>query len=107
MYGTIQRGRVKKDRIRELMALGKEWDDRGRKSAVGYINSEMLWCDEGGGRFCMIIHFTSKEAYRKNADSPEMDAFYRRLRACLEEDPEWTDGTFTQWDSPYAQVPFE
>lgn len=107
MYGTIQRGRVKKDRIRELMALGKEWDDRERKRAIGYINSELLWCDEGGGRFCMIVHFTSKEAYRKNADSPEMDAFYRRLRACLEEDPEWIDGTFTQWDSPYAQVPFE
>lgn len=105
MYGTISRGKVRKDRIQELMALGKDWDAGERKRAVGYINSELLWCDEGEGRFCMIVHFTSREAYKKNADSPEMDAFYQRLRACLEADPEWTDGTFTQWDSPYAKPP--
>ena len=29
----------------------------------------------------------------------------RRIRACLEADPEWTDGTFSQWDGPHAQVP--
>lgn len=46
-----------------------------------------------------------KEAYRKNAESPEMDAVYQRIRACLETDPEWTDGTFPQWDGPHAQVP--
>ena len=105
MYGTIQRGKVKKESVRELMALGKEWDGLWRKRTVGYISSELLWCDDGGGRFCMIVHFTSREAYRKNSESPEMDAFYRRIRACLEADPEWTDGTFSQWDDPYAQVP--
>ncbi|MDO8506072.1 MAG: antibiotic biosynthesis monooxygenase [Candidatus Limnocylindria bacterium] len=105
MYGTIQRGKVRKDRVRELMALGKEWDARERTRAVGYISSELLWCDEGEGRFCMIVHFTSKDACRKNAESPEMDAFYQKIRACLEADPEWIDGTFTQWDGPYAQVP--
>ena len=105
MYGTISRGKVKRDRIPELLALGREWDASGRKRAVGYINSELLWCDEGDGRYCLIVHFTSREAYRKNADSPEMDAFYRKVRACLEADPEWTDGTYAGWDSPYARPP--
>ena len=105
MYGTIARGKVRNDRIREFMALGKEWDVRERKRAVGYINSELLWCNEGQGRFCLIVHFTNREAYVKNAASPEQDAFYHKLRACLEADFEWTDGTFAQWDSPYAQPP--
>ena len=105
MYGTISTGRLKKDFLREMMALGKEWDARERKRAVGYINSEILWSDAGDGRFMMIVHFTTKEAYIENARSPEQDAFYRRLRACMEEDPTWFDGTFAAWDSPYAKPP--
>jgi len=105
MYGTIARGQVRKDRIGEFMALGMEWDARERTRAVGYINSELLWFDGGAGRFGLIVHFTSREAYMKNANSPEMDAFHQKLRACLEADFEWTDGTFAQWDSPYAQPP--
>ena len=30
--------------------------------------------------------------YRANADSPEQDARYQKLRALLEDDPEWNDG---------------
>ncbi len=105
MYGTIMRGRMKKDCLREFMALGKEWDGRERKRAVGYINSEVLWEDEPEGRFCLVVHFTSKETYVKNANTPEQDAFYQRMRACLEEDPQWIDGHWDQWDSPYAHPP--
>ena len=103
MYGTIMRGKLRKDRAADLFALGKEWDARERKRAVGYLNSEILWLDEGEGWYCLIVRFVSREAYRKNAESPEMDIFYQKVRACLEDDPVWTDGTFAQWDSPYAQ----
>lgn len=105
MYGTIARGKVRKDRVREFMALGKEWDTHERKRVIGYINSELLWAERSEGRFCLIVHFTNREAYLKNANSPEQDAFHQRLRACLDTDFEWTDGIFAQWDSPYAQPP--
>jgi hypothetical protein len=51
------------------------------------------------------VHFTSKESYLANANSPEQDAFYRRLRACLEADPEWIDGSFGRWDDAHAHPP--
>jgi quinol monooxygenase YgiN len=105
MYGTIMRAKMKRDCVRDFFALGKEWDGQGRKRAVGYINSEILWEDKEEGRFCMVVHFTSREAYQKNAASAEQDAFYRRMRACLEADPQWIDGAISQWDGPYAHPP--
>ena len=40
----------------------------------------------------IVVVFENKEAYRANADSPEQDARYQKLRALLEDDPEWNDG---------------
>jgi len=40
-----------------------------------------------------------------NARSPEQNAFFLRFRACLEADPEWTDGEFHAWDTPFPQPP--
>jgi hypothetical protein len=34
----------------------------------------------------------SKEAYTSNANTPEQDARFRRLREFMETDPEWHDG---------------
>jgi quinol monooxygenase YgiN len=105
MYGTIARFKIRRDQIREFLALGKEWDDRERKRAIGYVGAEILWEDKEDGRACLVVHFTSHESYMKNANSPEQDTFYKRLRACLEADPEWIDGTFGRWDSAYAHPP--
>lgn len=105
MYGTIMRAKMKKDCVREFLALGKEWDARERGRAVGYISSEILWEEKEEGRFAMVVHFTNRETYRKNAESPEQDAFYQKMRACLEGDPEWQDGVIEPWDSTYARPP--
>ena len=105
MYGTIARFKLRKDKLREFLALGKEWDDSGRKRAVGYLGSELLWEDREDGRACMVVHFSSRESYKQNADSPEQDAFYLKMRACMESDPEWIDGDFGRWDDAYAKPP--
>jgi hypothetical protein len=105
MYGTIARFKLKKECLRDFMGLGREWDSKERVRAAGYINSEILWEDREAGRACMIVHFTSKEAYVKNANSPEQDRFYRRLVACMEGEPEWIDGAFEPWDSEYSRPP--
>jgi antibiotic biosynthesis monooxygenase (ABM) superfamily enzyme len=91
--------------VRTLMSLGKEWDDRERVRAKGYISTEILWDDREDGRGMMIVRFSSKDEYLRNANSPEQDAFFKRLRACLEQDPEWTDGEFHAWDTPFAKPP--
>jgi hypothetical protein len=105
MYGTIMRSKVKKECVRDLYALGKEWDASHRKRAVGYISSEILWEDQEEGRICMIVHFTNKEQYFKNAASPEQHEFYLRIRDCLETEPVWIDGYFDRWDTFYSRPP--
>jgi len=105
VYGTIARVKVKRDSVATLVALGKEWDELERMRAKGYIGWEILWQDAGEGRACFITRFATKDDYWKNARSPEQDAFFQTFRACLEEDPEWLDGTFNQWDTPFGMMP--
>ncbi len=105
MYGTIMRGKLKRECVRDFFALGKEWDTFHRKRAVGYITSELLYEDAEEGRISLIVHFTNKEQYLKNANSIEQHEFYLRFRACLEEDPVWIDGEFQKWDAHYARPP--
>ena len=105
MYGTIARVKVRKDKIREFFALGKEWADREQKRAFGYLGGEILWEEKEEGRACLVVHFSSRESYLQNANSPEQDAFYRRLRACLEEDPMWIDGEYGRWVDAHARPP--
>ncbi len=40
----------------------------------------------------MVVWFTDKAAYQKNAASPGQDKRYQELRALLAADPEWHDG---------------
>ena len=105
MYGTIARIRVKKDKVRDLYALGQEWYASHRKGVPGIIGTEILWEDKEPGRACMIVRFTNKELYFKNAESSTQHQFYLRMRACLEADPEWIDGYYDKWDSLYHRPP--
>jgi antibiotic biosynthesis monooxygenase (ABM) superfamily enzyme len=104
MYGTIARIKVKPDKVRELYALGQQWDDQ-RKRVPGFISTEILWEERETGRALMIVRFTNKELYFQNANSPEQHQFYLRMRACLESDPEWNDGYYDKWDSLYHRPP--
>ncbi|HZB98136.1 MAG TPA: hypothetical protein VE219_06015, partial [Candidatus Sulfotelmatobacter sp.] len=36
--------------------------------------------------------FESKDAYMRNANTPQQDANFRQMRELLEADPEWHDG---------------
>jgi hypothetical protein len=44
------------------------------------------------GELYPAVVFTSREAYRANAESPEQHARYGRILQLLEAPPEWHDG---------------
>jgi quinol monooxygenase YgiN len=86
MYGTVARMRVKPgmfDKLRELMSGG---------DIPGHVDTLVYQMDSDPNQLMMAVIFDSKEAYVKNADSPEMNALYEQYVQLLEGPPEWNDG---------------
>ncbi len=52
----------------------------------------MLVPDEWDDEILLVVMFDDKESYTKNADDPAQHQDYLKMRALLEDDPEWTDG---------------
>ncbi len=88
MYGTIARMQVKPGKMEEFNRLGRETATRipGMKFVHVYRT------DADPNQVFMVVAFESREAYRRNAESPEMDKQYQAYRALLAADPEWHDG---------------
>jgi heme-degrading monooxygenase HmoA len=87
MYGTVARFRVKpgmEQKLQETMS--------GDENIPGYVGAIVYKMDDNPNEMYLAVVFDSKEAYVKNADSPEQDARYREFREMLEADPEWHDG---------------
>ena len=40
--------------------------------------------------------FDDEASYKANADSPDQSQRYLELRALLDDDPDWMDGTFDE-----------
>ena len=92
MYGTIARLRIKPGAEAKLEEVLKGYDV---ESLPGMIDEWTYRSDEDPRTYYLAVLFESKESYVKNAESPEQDQRYRRLRALLEADPEWHDGEIT------------
>jgi heme-degrading monooxygenase HmoA len=94
MYGTIARLHPRTGRVDELMALGESL----RSASMDGFRASYLFRPDHNPYFretvFLVAVFDDSESYRANANSPEQDARYQELRALLEDDPDWMDGTF-------------
>lgn len=89
MYGTVARLQLKPGMQQQFEALGREIEAQG---IPGWVAEYLYQSDSNPDELFMAVVFESKEAYQKNAESPEQDAIYRRMREMLTADPEWHDG---------------
>lgn len=92
MYGTIARVRPKAGQEKAMMALMDEWRKSRKAKVKGAIASYVYKLDRDPGQLVMAVVFKDKQSYRANADDPEQDKWYRRLREHLQADPVWEDG---------------
>ncbi|HWO94056.1 MAG TPA: antibiotic biosynthesis monooxygenase [Dehalococcoidia bacterium] len=89
MYGTVARMKAKPGMGQQLLDVARsQWEER----IPGIVSECIYQADADGDEYWLTVVFESKEAYRKNAESPEQDARYRKLRALMAADPEWHDG---------------
>src|SRR5690606_25945242 len=94
MYGSIFRMKVKPGRDEQVVDLYREWERDRQPKVKGALGSFLMRTDRDRNTLVGVAVFQDKQAYRANADDPEQDRWYRRLRENLEEDPEWTDGEY-------------
>jgi quinol monooxygenase YgiN len=89
MYGTVARLQAKPGTRAEIEATIEEAKAR---TVPGLVADYIYHLDVAPDEYYLVAVFTDKAAYIANANSPEQDAQYRRLRALLIADPEWHDG---------------
>lgn len=96
MYGTIARLHPAAGRDQELESLMAGWR-RERASVRGYVASYLVRPDHNPydrPTLFLVAIFQDAQSYAANANDPAQDEWYRKLRAMLDDDPEWMDGTF-------------
>ncbi len=89
MFGTVGRAHIKPENREALM---KEMDDPAYLQVPGYRRSFLMFPENREDEVIIAAMFEDADSYWKNADDPQQDARYQRLRALLEDDPEWSDG---------------
>jgi quinol monooxygenase YgiN len=89
MYGTVARIRLILGKEAELSGLLREYDE---SKVPGAISEYLYRTDDDSNEYYLVVVFAGKAQYTANADNPEQDARYQKLRALLEADPEWHDG---------------
>ena len=94
MYGSIFRMKVKSGQEQRIVELMKEWETEHAPKIEGAIASLLLKPDRQSGELVAVAVFKDKASYRANADRPEQDRWFRRMRELLEADPEWEDGEY-------------
>jgi quinol monooxygenase YgiN len=101
MYGTVARMRIKPDAESGLLA-----ELEGDVNRVpGFVSSQLYRSDADPREFYLAVAFEDRESYRKNADSPEQNERYLKMRDLLEADPEWHDGEIVRTATrPEAKV---
>jgi hypothetical protein len=92
-YGTIYRMRPKPGAEPQVVALLEEWERDHKPKVRGAVGGYLFKPDKQSGELIGVAIFRDRESYTGNANNPEQDAWYRRLREHLQADPEWEDGT--------------
>jgi len=102
MFGTIYFMRPKpgaEAAIQDLMSR----EEQERTRPAGLVAGYLFRSRSRPGELMGVAVFDSEASYRKNANDPEQDRWYRRLRELLEADPEWNDGeVLTSFYEPSA-----
>jgi quinol monooxygenase YgiN len=89
MYGTVAKLRVKPGVEDQVI---QDLDRQTSRLVEGFVSGAVYRTDDDPQTLYLAVVFESKDAYVKNAETPEQDAEYRKLRELLETDPEWHDG---------------
>jgi quinol monooxygenase YgiN len=89
MYGTVARMHVKPGMQEAFVA----WvTDRAERVVPGRLKAYVYQLDADPDTLMLAVLFESREAYQRNAASPEQAAEFETMMQFLAAEPEWHDG---------------
>ena len=94
MYGTIFRIKPKPGQEQDVIDVFNEWERDRMPNVRGAISGYLFKPDADSGELIGVAVFEDKESYIANGNDPEQDAWFRKLRDLLQEDPSWEDGEY-------------
>ena len=89
MFGTVAKYRIKPDHEARFLEEMKGFE---ADPPEGWVYTTLFRSAQHPNELWMSVVFESEEAYRRNAQSPKMDAEYRKMLEHLDAEPEWHDG---------------
>jgi quinol monooxygenase YgiN len=92
MFGTVARMRPKAGHIDELMKMNDEWEREHAPNIDGFVASYVMQIERNPEELFLVAIFEDREAYFANANRPEQDRWFQKVREHLESDPTWEDG---------------
>ena len=92
MFGTIYQMKPKAGREQAVAEHLRLWERERRPNLRGAVAGYLFRSKGQPGTLVGVAVFDSEASYRRNADDPAQDGWYRELREMLEADPEWNDG---------------
>ena len=90
MYGTVALLKVKPGKANDFAALMRQMDTE--RQMKGHVGELVYKLDSDPTQYMLVVFFQDKASYQANANAPEQDKDYRRMRDMLEADPVWHDG---------------
>jgi quinol monooxygenase YgiN len=89
MFGTVARFRLKEGAtVDQLNAITAGADDR----PAGSVALLVFQSDKDPRELWIATAFENRDSYFKNADSPEQNARFEKMKELMEGAPEWHDG---------------
>jgi hypothetical protein len=86
--------RVRPGKAAAALDLVNEWNRNFRPNIRGAVGTYLLMADADPDVLIGTVIFADRRSYRQNAESPTQDAWFRRMRELLVEDPQWEDGEY-------------
>jgi hypothetical protein len=91
VFGTIGHARLKAGRQDQLAALQQEWQETIRPKIPGDFVQLVGHADGQPDHLVFVALAQDRDTYRRLAELPEQDAWYRRLIEHIDGDVQWED----------------
>ncbi len=88
---TFWKMKVQPGKIQEIMQIMSSPEDQARIKKAGWEMTVVGTSKDNPEEVWGMVTWDNSDNYMKNADSPDQNADFEKMRALLASDPEWHD----------------